>query len=46
VFGRLGARPFNLDEQRKLYLRDGKVWKVSDDPWWSGYTNLLRPAGR
>jgi len=32
VFGRLGARPFNLAEQRKLYLRDGKVWRVSDDP--------------
>jgi hypothetical protein len=32
VFGRVGARPLNLDEQRKLYLRNGKVWKVSDDP--------------
>ena len=32
VFGRLGARPFNLAEQRKLFLRDGKVWRVSDDP--------------
>jgi hypothetical protein len=41
VFGRLGARPFNLEEQRKMYLRDGKVWSVSDDPSWSGYKNLL-----
>jgi hypothetical protein len=32
VFGRVGARPLNLAEQRKLYLRGGKVWKVSDDP--------------
>ncbi len=32
VFGRIGARPFNLEEQRKLYLRDGKLWRVSDDP--------------
>ncbi len=32
VFGRIGARPLNGDEQRKLYLHDGKVWKVSDDP--------------
>ena len=33
VFGRVGARPLNLEEQQKLYLRpDGKVWKVSDDP--------------
>ena len=46
VFGRLGGRPFNAEEQHKLYMRDGKVWKVSDDPHWSGYTNLLKPAGR
>jgi hypothetical protein len=32
VFGRVGARPLNLEEQRKLYLRIEKVWKVSDDP--------------
>ena len=32
VFGRVGARPFNLEEQHKLYLRDGRVWRVSDDP--------------
>jgi hypothetical protein len=32
VFGRVGARPLNLEEQRKLYLRHGKVWKVSDNP--------------
>ena len=32
VFGRIGARPFNQEEQRKMYLRNGNVWKVSDDP--------------
>lgn len=32
VFGRVGARPLNFDEQRKLYYRDGKIWQVSDDP--------------
>jgi hypothetical protein len=32
VFGRIGARPLNLEEQRKMYLHNGKVWKVSDDP--------------
>jgi hypothetical protein len=31
VFGRVGARPLNKDEQRKLYLRGGRVWTVSDD---------------
>ena len=33
VFGRVGARPLNLEEQRKLYLHNGRVWKVSDDPF-------------
>ncbi|TMQ33920.1 MAG: hypothetical protein E6K70_10450, partial [Planctomycetota bacterium] len=32
VFGRVGARPLHLDEQQKLYLHGGQVWKVSDDP--------------
>jgi hypothetical protein len=32
VFGRVGARPLNLKEQRKLYLRNGRVWRVTDDP--------------
>ncbi len=32
VFGRIGARPLNAEEQRKLYLRNGKPWFVVDDP--------------
>ena len=32
VFGRIGARPLNAEEQRKLYLRNGKPWFVTDDP--------------
>jgi hypothetical protein len=37
VFGRLGARPFNLFEQRRMFLIhpdriDSGVWRVSDDP--------------
>jgi hypothetical protein len=33
VFGRIGSRPFNLAEQRKLYLRpDGLPWTVVDSP--------------
>src|SRR5262249_55065350 len=32
VLGRVGARPLNLAEQHKLYLRGGAVWRVSDDP--------------
>ncbi|HEX4763017.1 MAG TPA: hypothetical protein VFU92_01720, partial [Usitatibacter sp.] len=31
VFGRIGSRPFTLEEQRKLYLKpDGTVWTVKD----------------
>ena len=32
VFGRVGARPLNGEEQRKMYLHNGRLWKVSDDP--------------
>jgi hypothetical protein len=46
VFGRVGARPFNLEEQRRLYLHDGKVWKVSDDPLWEGYHHGGSTPGR
>jgi len=31
VFGRIGSRPFNMEEQRQLYLNDElKVWTVTD----------------
>lgn len=33
VFGRVGARPLNGPEQRKMYLRGGLPWYVSDDPF-------------
>jgi hypothetical protein len=32
VFGRRGARPFNLDEQQRMYLRNGQLFAVSDEP--------------
>ena len=32
VFGRLGSRPFNLEEQQRLYVRDGKIFTVTNDP--------------
>lgn len=31
VFGRIGARPFTLEEMRRLYLRDHDVYRVRDD---------------
>ncbi len=30
VFGRIGGRPFTLNEQRRFYMRDGAVYTVSD----------------
>jgi hypothetical protein len=32
VFGRVGSRPLTLEEQRRLFLRDGKLWTVADGP--------------
>jgi hypothetical protein len=32
VFGRRGARPFNRAEAEKLYLREGKLYTVTDTP--------------
>jgi len=32
VFNRRGARPFNKAEMEKLYLRDGKLYTVTDEP--------------
>jgi hypothetical protein len=33
VFGRIGSRPFHLDEMQRLYLnKDGMPWYVSDAP--------------
>jgi hypothetical protein len=32
VFGRRGARPFNRQEMEKMYLRDGGLFTVTDNP--------------
>jgi hypothetical protein len=40
VFGRVGARPLNLEEQRRMYLRGGYLWKVTDNP--GDYSNGYR----
>jgi hypothetical protein len=32
VFGRRGARPFNLQEMQRMYLRDDKLYTVTDNP--------------
>ncbi len=36
VFGRIGGRPFNLEEMRRLFIRDGGLYTVTnlpDAPW-------------
>ena len=32
VFGRIGARPFNWEEQRRMYIRGGRLFTVTDRP--------------
>ena len=32
VFGRRGARPFNRQEMERMYLKDGQLFTVGDDP--------------
>ena len=32
VFGRRGSRPFNQEELRRMYLRNGELFTVSDEP--------------
>jgi hypothetical protein len=32
VFGRRGARPFNLQEMQRMFLREGKLYTVTDSP--------------
>jgi hypothetical protein len=32
VFGRVGARPLNFEEQRRLFFHNDKLWTAVDDP--------------
>lgn len=32
VFNRRGSRPFNLEEMQRMYMKDGKVYTVSNEP--------------
>ncbi|MFM8633413.1 MAG: LVIVD repeat-containing protein, partial [Planctomycetia bacterium] len=33
VFGRVGAKPLDLESQQRMYLRKGRLWKASDNPF-------------
>lgn len=43
VFGRVGARPLDLETQRRMYLREGRIWKASDDPFDDALYRWLDP---
>jgi hypothetical protein len=45
VFGRRGARPFNREEAERLYLRDGKIYTVTNDPPRAGRASERPTAG-
>jgi hypothetical protein len=48
VFGRRGSRPMNLTEMQRMYLNDGKVWTVTNEPTTpavtTGATAPIKPA--
>jgi hypothetical protein len=44
VFGRRGARPLNQAESQHLYLRNGHLYTVTDQPVERPYTANLSPA--
>jgi hypothetical protein len=50
VFGRRGARPFNLEEQQKLFLMDGsdgkKLYTVTNEPPNAGETPIIPQASK
>jgi hypothetical protein len=43
VFGRRGARPMTREESQRLYLKNGEVYTVSDEP--EGQPEALAEAG-
>ena len=45
VFGRIGSRPFNEEEQRAFYQKDGVVYRVTDDVRTQDYVGGRLRAG-
>lgn len=46
IFGRIGSRPFHLDEMQRLYLdKDGKPWFVDEAPENQRVLPVTRTAG-
>jgi hypothetical protein len=47
VFGRRGARPLNREETQRLYLRNGRLYTVTDEPGEHiDSTESVAPSGR
>lgn len=46
VFGRIGARPLNVSEMQRMYLRNGRPWFTSDDPRDEIYGPPRAPDGK
>jgi hypothetical protein len=46
AFGRIGGRPLNLEEQRRFYVRDGRLYRVDNDGrvWEEGSRGELTPV--
>jgi hypothetical protein len=40
----VGARPLNQEEQHRLYLRGGRLWTVTDDPYDPRYGPPRQPT--
>jgi hypothetical protein len=45
IFGRRGARPFNFEELRRMYLMNGKLFTVTDEPKQNPPAALSKPPG-
>jgi hypothetical protein len=43
VFNRLGARPFTLEQMQRLYLREGALYTVTNDPEPDGSAPTAQP---
>jgi hypothetical protein len=46
VFGRRGARPFTKKELEKLYIRNGELYTVTDDPPGVAAGKSVAPAAK
>ena len=46
VFGRKGSYPLSLEEQRQMYIKDGKAWKVTNSPEIEAAAIVAKPKAK